>query len=65
MPARNVPLQCKVRPVQHFWRDVVEERSETLLRVSLCSLPYPVRRLDHACPTLSSARALAFRIPLG
>ena len=39
---RSVSLQREVRPVQHFWRDVVEGRSETLLRVSLCSLPYPV-----------------------
>ena len=62
---RSVPPQGMERPVQRVRRDVVEERSETFLRVSLCSFPYPGRRLWHACPTLGSARALAIRIPLG
>ena len=61
---RSVPLQCVERPVQRVRRNVVEERSETLLRVSLCSFPYPGRRLWHASPTLGSVRDLAIRIPL-
>ena len=60
-----VLLQCEVGRTERVPRDVVEERSETLLRVSLCSFPCPGRRLWHACPTLGSARALAIRIPLG
>ena len=62
---RSIPPQGVERPVQRVWRNMVEERSETFLRVSLCSFPYPGRRPWHACPTLGSARALAFRIPLG
>ena len=62
---RSVPPQGKVRPVQRVRRDVVEERSKTFLRVSLCSFPYPGHRLWHACPTLGSVRAMAIRIPLG
>ena len=62
---RSVPLQCVERPVQRVRRNVVEERSETFLRVSLCSFPYPGRRLWHASPTLGSVRDLAIRIPLG
>ncbi len=57
-----VLLQCEVGRTERVPRDVVEERSETLLRVSLCSFPCPGRRLWHACPTLGSARALAIRI---
>ena len=44
---------------------VLQESIAHLLRVSLCSFPYPGRRLWHAYPTLGSARALAIRIPLG
>ena len=60
-----VLLQCEVGRTERVRRNVVEERSETFLRVSLCSFPYPGRRLWHAYPTLCSARALAIRIPLG
>ena len=41
---RCVALQRVERTVQHLWRNVVEQRSETLLRVSLCCSPYPDRR---------------------
>ena len=59
-----VLLQCEVGRTERVRRNVVEERSETFLRVSLCSFPYPGRRLWHAYPTLGSARALAVRFPL-
>ena len=52
-----VLLQCEVGRTERVRRNVVEERSETFLRVSLCSFPYP-GRLWHAYPTLGSARAL-------
>ena len=41
------------------------KRSETLLRVPLYRLPYPVRRLCHTFPALRPACALTSRIPLG
>ena len=43
-----VLLQCEVGRTERVRRNVVEERSETFLRVSLCSFPYPGRRLWHA-----------------
>ena len=40
------------------YRDMVQERHETLIRVSHCSLPCPVGRMWHACPLLRTAQIL-------
>ena len=58
-------LQVEEGAQQRVRRDVVQERSQFLLRISRCSLPYPLDRLGHALPTLRPARALVLRIPLG
>ncbi len=63
--SRRVLPQHEVGHAERLRRNMVEERRETLLRVSLYSLPYPVGCLWHACPTLRPVRALASRISLG
>ena len=63
--SRRILPQGEVGRAEQLRRDMVEKRRETLLRVSLYSLPYPVCRLWHAHPTLRPARALASRISLG
>ena len=62
---RCLLLQRKVGRIERFRRDVVQQRSELLLRLPRCCLPYPLRRLCHARPALCPVRALASRIPLG
>ena len=47
----SVLPQCEVGHLQRLWRNVTEERSETLLPVSLCSFPHP----SAACGTLPAA----------
>ena len=43
--SRCRPLQVVERAPQRVRRDVVHERSQFLLRLSRCSLPYPLDRL--------------------
>ena len=62
-PGATMPSPHKT-PEQRFRRRV-QQRSELLLRLPRCCLPYPLRRLCHARPALCPVRALASRIPLG
>ena len=63
-PRSRFTLQRVVGHPQCFRRDVVQQRSEFLLRFSPYELPYPLGRLCRGCPTLRPARALALRIPV-
>ena len=46
------------RLCQLGYRDKVQERRETLIRVSPCSLPCPIGRMWQACPRLRTVQIL-------
>ena len=50
--SRGGLLQVEEGAAQRVRRDVVQERSQFLPRLSRRSLPYPLNRLGHAVPTL-------------
>ncbi len=62
---RRILLQLEAGCFEHVRRDAVRKRSELLLRFPRGCLPYPLRRLLHAIPTLCPMLVLASRIPPG
>src|SRR6516164_1549298 len=71
LPGQTVDACCRVffkfkeRLIEQIDVDMVEERRELFLVPSPCYSPYPFQRRCHPCPTLSPARAVLDRIPLG
>ena len=59
-PGSRIPPQGVISGLQSFRRNVMQECSQTFLRVSLGCLPYPVRRRRHTSPALRPARGLAW-----
>ena len=62
---RRISFQCQIRFPEQANIHMVEQRRELLLLAFSCGFPYATQRLGHACPILSSERALPARIPLG